>query len=251
MKGETIMENVIDVNDFSFFYGDKPVLEHVSFHIAKGEIIGLLGENGSGKTTFLDSLYGFHGKQEAILILSTNPVIDNQMIKENVSYIQDTPNLLDYLTAEQYIKFICHIEKLDYDNKKEEIMRYIDLFDLSGEYQSKLIKDYSFGMKKKIQIIGELFLHKNIILIDEPTNGLDIGMIISLKKILKQEHNTFSSTIIISSHNTQFLEDVCDRILLFNHHQIVKDIINDSSLNLETEFLNAKLMESEQAYGQG
>ena len=55
MKGETIMENVIDVNDFSFFYGDKPVLEHVSFHIAKGEIIGLLGENGSGKTTFLDS----------------------------------------------------------------------------------------------------------------------------------------------------------------------------------------------------
>ena len=112
MKGETIMENVIDVNDFSFFYGDKPVLEHVSFHIAKGEIIGLLGENGSGKTTFLDSLYGFHGKQEAILILSTNPVIDNQMIKENVSYIQDTPNLLDYLTAEQYIKFICHIETL-------------------------------------------------------------------------------------------------------------------------------------------
>lgn len=96
-----------------------------------------------------------------------------------------------------------------------------------------------------------MFLHKNIILIDEPTNGLDIGMIISLKKLLKQEHNTFSSTIIISSHNTQFLEDVCDRILLFNHHQIVKDIINDSSLNLETEFLNAKLMESEQAYGQG
>lgn len=234
------METIIDINNLSFSYGNKLILDKLCFNIHKGEIIGLLGENGSGKTTFLDCLYGFHGEEKSIRIFSTTPAMDNNIIKQRVSYIQDTPNLLDYLTAEQYILFICHLENIDFDEKRNEIINLIKTFDLFDEYKTKLIKEYSFGMKEKIQIIGELFLHKDLLMIDEPTNGLDIRMIISLKKIIKDERSERGSTLLVSSHNTQFLEDVCDRVLLFDKQRIAKDIILTRGLNLESEFLNIK-----------
>lgn len=244
------MEPLIDVNDFSFSYGLKTVLENVHFKVFVGEVIGLLGENGSGKTTFLDSLYGFHGKQESIKIFCTMPEIDNQLIKNKVSYVQDTPNLLDYLTAEQYIKFICFIEKISFNDYKKEIMRFINLFDLGEEFNMKILKNYSFGMKKKIQIIGELFLHKEVIIIDEPTNGLDIKMIILLKKLL-QDQKSCHTTLIISSHNTRFLEEICTRVLLFNNKTIEKEIDINNGVDLEEEFLKIKNMKKAEKYEEG
>lgn len=181
------MKSIIEVNEFNFQYGSKKVLEDVSFHVEEGELIGLLGENGSGKTTLLDCLYGFHGEMKSIKVFDTTPMIDSQIMKAKVSYIQDSPNLLNYLTAQQYLSFICKIEKLNYQEKIEEIMQLIKLFNLEEEFDRKLLKDYSFGMKKKIQMIGEFFLHKPFMIIDEPTNGLDVRMIILLKDLIRKE----------------------------------------------------------------
>lgn len=232
------MNDLINIEDFSFRYGKSQVLNHINFTIYEHEIIGLLGENGSGKTTFLDCLYGFHGAMQTIELFSTHPSLDNPSIKQNVSYIQDTPNLLDYVTAEQYIKFICQIEKIDYEVRLHEVQGMIDLFDLTNDYKRKLIKYYSFGMKKKIQLIGEFLLHRRLIMIDEPTNGLDVKMIIHLKELIKKEYEKRPTTFLISSHNINFLEDVCHRVCLFHHHEIVKTLVMSKDVDLETAFLD-------------
>ncbi|MGX8850432.1 ABC transporter ATP-binding protein [Amedibacillus sp. YH-ame10] len=234
------MEKIINVTNLNFSYSSKEVLKQINFDIKKGEIIGLLGENGSGKTTLLDCLYGFLDSSGAISVMYKRPNVNDDDFKKRISYIQDFPNLLDYLTAEQYIAFICKLEDINYNLKKDEIYHLIELFDLCEDYKTKLIKDFSFGMKKKIQIIGEMILHKELIFIDEPTNGLDIKMIILLKKLIKAESKKYSSTMIISSHNTQFLEEVCDRVLVFDKHYIVKEIELSNEVNLESEFLNIK-----------
>lgn len=239
------MEKVINVKDFSFCYGVKKVLNNINISIKEGEIIGLLGENGAGKTTLLNCIYGILGKFDEINVLSTTPCIDNEIIKTNISYIEDTPNLLDYLTADQYLHFICKIEDIDFNNIKNEINTLILKFNLEMDYSNKLLKDYSFGMKKKIHFIGNLIQKKKIILIDEPTNGLDIGMVILLKKLIKEKSVKEHTTMLISSHNTGFLKDICDRVLLFNKGEIIKDICIDEQTNLELEFLKMKGEEHE------
>lgn len=233
------METIVKVDGLHFSYGSKQVLNDINFEIGKAEIIGLLGENGSGKTTLLDCLYGFHEGNKAIHVLSVSPTIDNPIIKKRVSYIQDTPALLDYLTAKQYLQFLCDLENISYQNKKDEIVELIRRFDITEDYTNKLLKDYSFGMKKKIQVIGEFLLHKELIIIDEPTNGLDVRMIMLLKELIREGNKTHHTTFVISSHNTTFLEDICNRVLLFHDKKMIKNLKLNESMNLETEFIMA------------
>ncbi len=230
------MNEIINVMNFNFSYGSHQVLNGLNFTAQKGEVVGLLGENGSGKTTFLNSLCGFNGKQNSIEVLGTIPTLDNDSIKQNISYILDTPNLLDYLTAHQYLDFLLKVENIKYKSVEDDIIMLLKSFDIESEYDTKLLKNYSFGMKKKIQIIGELILRKPLLIIDEPTNGLDIKMIILLKNLLKKQNKDFNSTIIVSSHNASFLEDVCGRVVLFGEKKIVKNIVMEKDVDLEYEF---------------
>lgn len=232
-------KTIIEIENFNFSYGDNLVLEDINFDVKKGEIIGLLGENGSGKTTLLNSIYGINGYTENIKVFSEYPELDNKVIKNKVSYIQDTPQLLDYLTAKQYLSFICNIENIAYEGLKDNIMNLINVFNLENDYTNKLIKDYSFGMKKKIQIIGDLILHRDIVIIDEPTNGLDIRMIILIKDLIHKENQLNKTTFIISSHNTKFLKDVCNKVLLFNNKKIERIIEIDLEMDLDFEFIKS------------
>lgn len=234
------MEAILEIKNFDFNYGNKKILDDISFSVSCGEIVGLLGENGAGKTTLIDSIYGFHGDMRSIKVFSNTSSINNPILKKKISYVQDTPNLLDYLTAKQYLNFICYIEQENKSKKSEEIDELISQFHLKDSYSSKLLKDYSFGMKKKIQLISEIILHKEFLMIDEPTNGLDISMIILLKELIRKENNINKTTILISSHNTKFLQDICHRVLIFDDKKIVKDMILSEGVDLETEFLKIK-----------
>ena len=167
--------------------------------------------------------------------------MDNEIIKNNVGFIEDTPVLLDYLTADQYLRFICKIENISIDKVQNKIDELILKFKLKEEYTNKLLKDYSFGMKKKIHFIGNLIKDNSILLIDEPTNGLDITAIIYLKQIIKNLSQKNKTTILISSHNLDFINAVCNRVLIFNNGRINKDLSLNENINLEQEFLDTKL----------
>lgn len=137
------------------------------------------------------------------------------------------------------MSFICNIEKIDFKNVEGEIKELIVLFNLQDDYSNKLMKDYSFGMKKKIQIISNFILHKELMIIDEPTNGLDIRMILLIKDLIQKENKERQTTFIISSHNTSFLQDMCDKVLLFNHKKIDQTLIINSETNLDSEFIKS------------
>lgn len=235
------MNEIININHFTFSYDTKIILNDINIQVFEGEIVGLLGENGAGKTTLLNCIYGFLGEQKEIKILSSTPCLDNEIIKNNVGFIEDTPVLLDYLTADQYLRFICKIENISIDKVQNKIDELILKFKLKEEYTNKLLKDYSFGMKKKIHFIGNLIKDNSILLIDEPTNGLDITAIIYLKQIIKNLSQKNKTTILISSHNLDFINAVCNRVLIFNNGRINKDLSLNENINLEQEFLDTKL----------
>jgi len=225
------------VNNLDFSYRNELTLKNVSFMIKKGEVVGLLGVNGSGKTTLLNCIYGFLNPKNTITLLGQTPSLDSVTIKNNVAYIQDSPSLLEYLTAEQYIKFLFSINSLNYVENQNKILRLLEIFSLKKNYRNKLIKEYSFGMKKKLHLVSEILLCKEFIIIDEPTNGLDIESIFNLKKIIREINSEYDTTMLISSHNVNFLMETCNRALICSNNTITRDIQLDKSINLEEEFL--------------
>lgn len=226
------------VDNLEFSYRDEKTLRDVIFKIKKGEVVGLLGVNGSGKTTLLNCIYGFLDARNTITLLDQTPALDNVTIKKDVSYIQDSPVLLEYLTGEQYMKFLFNTHSLNYDDHKKEVARLLEIFALRDGYRNKLIKEYSFGMKKKLHLISEIVLKKRFIIIDEPTNGLDIESIFHLKELVKEINLDQDTTMIVSSHNVNFLLETCDRALICSDNTISRNIAIDPLVDLEEEFMN-------------
>ncbi len=225
------MKNVLDLQHYSFSYGDKQVLKDVSLCLREGEILGLLGENGSGKTTLLNSIYGFIGKADLLLNGQEGP--NREQIQALVSYVEDSPNLLRHLSARQFLDFVIHSEKYPREEAWKEAEKLLALFKIEEADQNKLLKNYSFGMRKKIQLISELLLNKPLLMVDEPTNGLDIGMIIQLKRLFQKKRDKGGCALLISSHNTGFMEGLCDRVLLIYQGRIHQEIQMSAETRLE------------------
>lgn len=139
------------------------------------------------------------------------------------------------MTGIEYLDFLCRCENIPY--VEEEWLQELAFFEML-DAKDVLIKKYSFGMKKKIQILSEMKLHKPICLFDEPTNGLDIKMILNLKAYLQKIKKEREMTLILSSHNASFLESVCDRVLLFYGGVLLKDIPICADTDLEKIYLS-------------
>lgn len=226
------MKKQIEVEHFNFSYGTRNVLSNINFSVNEGEIVGVLGINGSGKTTLLNSIYGLNNKTNSILV-SNKPVDANT--RKNISFIEDNPILVDYLNGKEYLEFVKQLNK---DRIISDYQPFIDTFNLDNDLENKVIKEYSHGMRKKIQITSELILNKKIFLIDEPTNGLDIEAILDFRNIIKNLSLDDKVTFIIASHDISFLEKVCDRVLILGHTKILKVISNVQPNTLEDIFVS-------------
>ena len=215
----------LEIFDFSKSFDKKEIFNEVNFSFESGKIYGLIGRNGIGKTTFFNCL------NEDLPINSGKFYLEDEFGKSELSsrdigYVTSTPVIPEFLTAREFIDFYIEINK-DKIKDLKDINYYLDLVKISEEDCDKLMKDFSHGMKNKMQILINIISNPKIILLDEPLTNLDVVVQDDLKKLfkkLKKDH-----IIIFSTHILELALDLCDDIVIVNKKNL--ETVEKKSLN--------------------
>ena len=196
----------------------KNILNNICIQIKDGDIVGLLGPNGAGKTTLISIILGLQKKDSGKIFINDNDMDLNY--KKNIKVIgsvMDSQNFYTYLTGMSNLKLKARIYKID----KLEIDKIVDLVGLSNKINDK-VRTYSLGMKQRLNIAMALLNKPKILIMDEPTNGLDINGIIDLKKIIKKLSEK-GVIILISTHMIKELDDTCNKICILKNETIIEN----------------------------
>lgn len=222
----------LEIKNLNKSYGKKEVLKDINFTFEEGKIYGLLGRNGAGKTTFFNAL------NEDIKIDSGEFYLEDKKLETtDIGYVVSTPQVPEFLTGKEFLQFYLDINKDKIEDVKD-IDYYFDLVKLDKEDQNLLLKDYSHGMKNKIQMLINIISNSKVILLDEPLTSLDIVVQEEMKKLFKSYKK--NHIIIFSTHILELAVDLCDEIVILNNKQI--ELIEKKDLN--TKKYKDKIIES-------
>lgn len=219
---------MIKAADLTKVYGKTTVLKIDSLEINKGESFGLVGNNGAGKTTFFSLIVDLIKASSGKVFSKSEDVFLSNHWKKYTGAFLDESFLIDFLSPEEYFEFIGSLHSVSKTDVKKLLESYSDFFNGEIIGKKKFIRDLSKGNQKKVGIIGALFFHPEIIILDEPFPHLDPTSVIRLKKILKDE-KTKNSTILISSHDLNHVTEVCDRIAVLEKGKIIHDLKTSST----------------------
>lgn len=228
---------MITVNDLIKKFGETVASDIPSLTINDGDILGLVGNNGAGKTTFFRMLLDLLKPDAGEVALGgINPAQSEEWKAFTGAYI-DEGFLIDFLTPEEYFAFIGKITNMTQDQVDERLKDFERL--AGGEIfgQKKLIRNLSAGNKQKVGIISALFNRPKLVILDEPFNFLDPSSQNVLKHVLTDYNHQTGATILISSHNLQHTVDISTRITLLEKGQIIKDMPNEGG-SARTELEN-------------
>ena len=208
---------MIEAKDLLKQFGEKTAVDIPSFVINDGDVLGLVGNNGAGKTTFFRLILD---------LLGANPA-ESEDWKAGVGAYIDEGFLIDFLTPEEYFEFVGKVNGMSRDQVAERLTVF-ERF-MAGEVmgQKKYIRDFSAGNKQKVGIVSALLSRPKTVILDEPFNFLDPSSQILLKKLLVEYAAQEHATILVSSHNLQHTIDISTRVALLEHGQIIKDLPNE------------------------
>ena len=214
----------------------KEVLKNINFEFEKGKIYGLLGRNGAGKTTFFNCLNEDIDINEGEFYIEDNNQ-KRKMEAEDIGYVLSTPNVPEFLTAREFLKFFIDINKKRIKDLKT-IDEYFDFMKIEEEDRDRLLKDYSHGMKNKMQMLVNIIANPNVLLLDEPLTSFDVVVAEEMKQMLKEIKQ--NHIIIFSTHIMELALDLCDEIVILN-----KGIIEEvDKNNLDNEQFKNKIIEA-------
>ena len=205
----------LDIVNLCKSYDKKEVLKNIDFTFEEGKIYGLLGRNGAGKTTFFNSLNNDISIDDGTFYLE-DEYGRNILNSMDIGYVLSTPIVPEFLTGREFLQFYLDINKNKVKDLKD-IDYYFDLVTLSKDDQNLLLKDYSHGMKNKIQILVNIIANPKVILLDEPLTSLDIVVQEDMKKLLKKLKE--NHIIIFSTHILELATDLCDEIVILTNKQ--------------------------------
>jgi len=196
-------------------FGDKKVLQGAEFEFQKGKIYGLLGRNGAGKTTLFNCLSRETKIDAGHAWLKENDS-SRELVEEDIGYVYSLPILPEFLTGYEFIKFFLDINR---DKKLDtNIDHYFDKISMSQEDRHQLIKNYSHGMKNKIQMLLFLISKPPVILLDEPLTSFDVIVAHEMKNMLREMKN--NHILIFSTHILQLATDLCDELVVLNNGKL-------------------------------
>jgi ABC-2 type transport system ATP-binding protein len=216
------MDPIISIRHLNKNYGTKKVLSDISIDISPGQIIGYIGPNGAGKSTTVKILCGLISDFTGEVIISDIDVRKNPVeVKRLIGYIPEMAELYDVLTPMEFLRFIGSLYSLPAGETAERAENMLEAFGMAGN-KDKRMDTFSKGMKQKVLIISGLLHNPEILILDEPLNGLDANSVIIVKDLLDKMASK-GKTIFYCSHMMDIVEKVSDRIILINEGKVIAD----------------------------
>ena len=222
---------MIEIKNLQKIYGTKTVVNISELTINAGETIGLVGNNGAGKTTLFRMILDLIRPNEGEIFIKGVNVSTSDTWKDYTASYLDEGFLIDYLTPEEYFKFIGGLHNISEVDVQEFLNKYLDFFNGEVLKSGKYIRDFSKGNQNKVGIAAAFLQNPELLVLDEPFANLDPTTQIRLKTLLKSMKQQRAITTLISSHDLNHVTEVCDRIILLEKGLIIKDFqTNENSL---------------------
>lgn len=217
------MKFVID--HLSKHFEQKEVLRDITFTFEAGKIYGLLGRNGAGKTTLFNCLNRDMRADSGTVFLEENGEA-RELSPEDIGYVLSTPTVPEFLTGREFLKFFLDINESSIQNIRS-LDEYFDMMSIAPEDRDKLLKDYSHGMKNKMQMLINIIAQPKVLLLDEPLTSLDVVVAEEMKQLLRSQKE--GKVTIFSTHIMDLALDLCDEIVLLSHG--VLEVVEKSNLD--------------------
>ena len=215
---------MINVSNLSKTYKDTTVLSIESLQLSKGEIIGLVGNNGAGKTTFFSLLLDLIKPSTGYIENNEIKVSESEAWKSTTAAFIDENFLIGYLTPEEYFSFIAGLRSISKSDLELFLERFATFFNEEILGKNKYIRDLSKGNQKKVGIAAAFIGAPELVILDEPFANLDPRAQMQLQNLLRQINQDLGCSIFVSSHDLLHVSELCQRILILNKGELVKDV---------------------------
>ena len=211
----------ISIKNLTKIYGEQKALDNINIEIEQGQIVGLLGPNGAGKSTMMKILTCFIPPTEGEVKVCGYDIFDNPMqVRANIGYLPEQNHLYYDMYVREFLMFIAGIHKIDKKIRKQRVEEIIELTGISKEVNKK-ISMLSKGYKQRVGIAQALIHDPKVLILDEPTTGLDPNQLVEIRELIKKVGET--KTVLLSTHIMQEVEAVCSRVLIINNGKLVAD----------------------------
>ena len=229
---------MIEVKNLVKKHGDHLAVDHLSFHVEKGQIYGFLGPNGAGKSTTMNIMTGYIASTDGEVIINGHNILEEpEEAKKCIGYLPEQPPLYFDMTVKEYLKFAAELKKVPRDRRENQIKDVMKMVGITN-MQERLIKNLSKGYRQRVGLAQAILGYPEIIILDEPTVGLDPKQIIEIRELIRKLAK--NHTIILSSHILSEVSEVCDYILIINNGKLVA---SDTTDNLEKMTMGSNTLE--------
>lgn len=246
---------MIEFKHVSKTYGATQALKDVSFQIKDGQIFGLIGHNGAGKTTAIKILVSIINQTEGSVEIDGEALEENRNeLKQRIGYVADTPNIFLRLKASEYWDLMATAYEVPSEEYRKRLNYFTDLFEI-GQNAEELIETFSHGMRQKTFLVGALISNPDIWILDEPMTGLDPQAAYDLKQMMK-EHAAAGNIVLFSTHNLENAQELCDEIVILRKGEVlyngtIEELqAQNENESLETIYLRIAGREAQEQYEQ-
>ena len=219
---------MIEVKNVTKKYGSTIAVDNISFDVKDGEVVGLLGPNGAGKSTTMNMITGYIEPTQGQIIVNGNDIMRKpKKVKSQIGYMPENVPLYYELTPKEFISYMAELKLIKRKEKKEEVEKVLKETGLE-DVKNKLIRNLSRGYKQRVSLAGALVGNPDVIILDEPTVGLDPKQITEIRNLIKELGK--KHTVILSSHILSEVSQICEKVVIINKGKI---IAVDTPENLE------------------
>jgi ABC-2 type transport system ATP-binding protein len=212
---------MIDVKNLSKNYGDRPAITQLNFSVKKGEVVGFLGPNGAGKSTTMKIITGYMAPSSGEVRVAGFDVFENPMeVKSRIGYLPETPPVYHDMYVRDYLTFVANLKKVEKSRVKTLVDAALEKTTL-GDVAGRLIGNLSKGFKQRVGLAQALVSDPEILVLDEPTVGLDPKQVAEMRQLIRQLRG--QHTIILSTHILPEVQASCDKVIIINRGAIVAE----------------------------